>query len=128
MREHYRTAVLELITAGHKPAEVVSGLRKVLARRRHEGLYLSILRSVVKYLSVTQSAKVPQVTLAKENHETTYKKAIKRHLTTLSAPADYHTVIDETIVGGVVVEYQHQRIDASYKRALKTIFERSIAH
>jgi F0F1-type ATP synthase delta subunit len=123
MREHYITAFLDLIATGMSVEAAVAGLSRTLASRDHSRLLPAILRGAVRRLEGSEAG-TARVVIAKSQDVIALRTAIETHLVTLGASTDATITIDETIVGGVVVEHAHTRIDASWKTALRKLYER----
>jgi F0F1-type ATP synthase delta subunit len=124
MRDRYITATLELLREHHKVGEVVSGLRDVLVARNHERLLGVILRGVLRRLEDGASGATPKVVIAKEEDVKKQKSVIEAMLAELGAKDEPQVTVDPTLIGGVVVSNNYQRIDTSYKRALQSLYER----
>jgi F0F1-type ATP synthase delta subunit len=105
MHDLYVTAVVESLKAGHKPSEVFSGLKSVLARRGHERLLPRIVRTLEReVVRRTDSAVV--VSLLKE----------------MAVGEKPTVVIDETIIGGAKLRSGDTEIDATYKTTLINLY------
>lgn len=123
MKSHYIHATLELLATHDDVAAVFGGLQKTLEARGHSGLYAAVLRGVLRHLE-GETRGDARIYLARETDAAILTSTIEAHLKTLGSTGEQRTIIDPSLVGGVVVEKGHQRIDASYKRALKDLFER----
>lgn len=125
MREHYITATLDLLEAGHPVGEVFAGLRRVLGSRNHAQLLPGILRGILRRLSDRTVTAGTRVFVATIEDAATLAKEIELYLATLGGSGNAPVVVvDGTLIGGAVVEHNAARIDASYKRALLSLYER----
>lgn len=125
MREHYITATLALLKSGEPVSEVFAGLRRTLRAHDHEQLLLSIARGILRRLTDRTSAYDTRIVVASEHDVEVLAGEISAHLASLGVTkATPSVVVDTTLVGGVVVEHNARRIDASYKRALRSLYER----
>ncbi len=124
MRDRYITATLELLRDHQSVEIVVAGLRDVLKARNHERLLGVILRGVLRRLEDGVSGRTPQVVVASEGDVETQKNLIADLLKKLESNEAPRVVIDQTLIGGVVVSNNYQRIDTSYKRALQALYEK----
>lgn len=125
MREHYITATLDLLEAGHPVSEVLAGLQHTLSTHNHTQLLPGIIRGILRTLSDRTTATGTRVFVATAGDTTTLSKEIESYLRTLGGNTNTPTVVlDETLIGGAVVEHNAVRIDASYKRALRSLYER----
>lgn len=124
MRDRYITATLELLREHHEVAVVVRGLREVLVSRDHERLLEAILRGVLRHLEDGSSGAMPMVMVASEGDTVKYQAVIADLLSRLKAPVTPEVTIDRTLIGGVVVSSNYERIDTSYKRVLQALYEK----
>ncbi len=122
MREHYITAFLGLIATGMSVEAAVAGLSRTLTSRDHTRLLPSILRGALRRLEGSEAG-TARVVIARNEDVIALRATIETHLATLGASIDATITVDETIVGGVVVEHAHTRIDASWKTALRKLYE-----
>lgn len=119
MYRAYVTAFIEVLTT--TPVETaLAGLRAVLAARGHERLLAQILRATLRELEATRPRTV--VIVGNVADKERCAAAIKVALTTLGANAEPEVIVDDTLIGGTIVEHNHVRIDESYKRALTTLY------
>jgi len=123
MREHYITAFLDLIASGTSVEDAVRGLGSALAKRDHTRLLPSILRGALRQLEGTE-ATAARVIIARSEDVIALRASIEAHLATLGGNTDATITVDETIIGGVIVEHAHQRIDASWKTTLENLYRR----
>ncbi len=123
MREHYITALLDLIASGMSVDDAVRGLASALAKRDHTRLLPSILLGALRQLEGTEGS-TARVVIARNEDVIALRTAIEAHLAALGGNTDATITVDETIIGGVVVEHAHQRIDASWKTALENLYRR----
>lgn len=123
MKDHYINAVLTLLDAGTEPAEVVRGLQKTLTARKHEALLLPVLRSVERKLTNRLDTTTPILTVASKNAYQLETERIATAMQTLGVTEQPIVHYDDTLIGGVVLEHNYQRVDASYKQALRTLFQ-----
>lgn len=119
MKADYIKAVLELLKSGKDAQSVIKGLEKTLKAKGHERLLGAILRGVLRE-SAKNYAKAT-LTLAKVEDQEKLTEDIKEALTKLKVE-DYETVMDETITGGFIAEFNHERIDHSYKTKLVKLY------
>jgi len=65
---------------------------------------------------------IPLVVVANAND--VKSELVKNALLKLQADTEnFTTEIDESIIGGAVISYQHQMIDQSYKTKLKNLYQ-----
>ncbi|MFT5036655.1 MAG: F0F1-type ATP synthase delta subunit [Candidatus Azotimanducaceae bacterium] len=121
MKKHYVSAVLELLK-NEDASVVLTGLKDTLESKGHMSLYASILRAVLTQLEARDVSQLPQVTIASEEALKNQKTAIDAALKEIDAPAEFDTVVDESIIGGSVVSYNNVLLDQSYKSALTKLY------
>lgn len=129
MINKYAQAVVALLLAGKPVSEVLEGLKKSLAKNRHEKLFKKVLVAVSHTLDGRAGQKKSVVTLAREGDEKKYAKEIAEALSRLGvAEEPYEMVIDDTIIGGHMVASKDKRIDQSYKHALQKLYRSVVGH
>ncbi|MBY0309806.1 F0F1 ATP synthase subunit delta [Patescibacteria group bacterium] len=124
MKDRYITAILSLLREHHDAVSVIAGVRDVLTKRNHERLFPSIMRGVLRRLEDSVSGAEATVVVASEAELARNKEVIAKLLTSLEAKDEPRVVIDDSLIGGIIVSNNYQRIDTSYKRALASLYER----
>jgi F0F1-type ATP synthase delta subunit len=127
MHYSYIQAALKLLRDGQEAEVVVRGLRAVLAGRGCDNLLPRVLRGVLRELEGRFDPKTPHLTFAGAASEMRARAGAKQALAKLAARAEPMVAFDPTIVGGYVAEFNHVRIDASHKRALKELYRTATA-
>lgn len=122
MKDNYTQAVLELIEAGSPVDAVLVDMKKVMDRKGHASLYPSVLRSLVQKLESRQVAKMPTVVVSKADSES-LKKAPALLAQLGCTDKDFNTVVDPTLVGGLIVSHDHKMIDQSHKTKLRNLYQ-----
>lgn len=120
MKDNYVAAILELLKEGTDAKSIFAGLQDTLAKRGHQQLYPSILKTVQRILEA-QTLATATVAVASEADVKKFKTAIADSLSALNASSS-ETVIDQTLVGGFIVEANNTRIDNSYKKQLINMY------
>ena len=126
LEEVYARALDSSIRGGIKAEDVLPRLVTILKRRGHIKLLPKIARNLERLLEQHTRTKTANVRVAKKTHEEKYKKEIdnaRRELGLEKAT----TVLDETLIGGYVVEGGSKMIDASYKTALLKLYRTFIS-
>lgn len=124
MKDRYITAILSLLREQHEVDSVIAGVRDVLVKRNHERLFPSIMRGVLRRLEDSVGGSDATVVVASEAELERSKNVIKKLLASLDAKQEPKVITDTTLIGGVIVSNNYQRIDTSYKRALASLYER----
>lgn len=124
MKENYVQATLELIESGKDIDLVLSGLIDTLKKDGHMKLHSAILKVVLRTIEAQTIALVPVVTLNSEQSKVSLTNSIAQAITAIGGNTqEYLTKIDESIIGGFMVEYNHKQIDMSYKTKLSKLYQ-----
>ena len=123
MEKVYVQAVLELLESGSKVETVLGNLRAVMEKRGHAKALSTVLRAVVRALEQGTTESVATITVASDADVTALKADIKTALATLGADGAHTTVVDDTIIGGLIATYNHRQIDQSYRSKLVTLYQ-----
>ena len=121
MKNHYITATIELLHSGKEPAAVLGGLKKTLEARGHQALYPSILRGVERLLHAKNSQSAI-LAVAREKDVDTFKAAITAASKELDVADAPEVVVDDTLIGGFVLQTGTTRLDQSYKTKLVSLY------
>lgn len=121
MKDTYITAVLDLLAAGAPAAEVLGGLTRTLDGRGHNGLLPGILAGVLRQLEAGEAGETT-ITVAREADASSLREEIASALRELGADGEARTEVDDTLIGGFVVESGSKQLDASYKSKLVTLY------
>ena len=122
MKQAYITAIVDTLLTSKDVETVLKNAMALLSKKGHTRLWPAVLRGVVREFEKRSVEAVPQVMMAKESAE--QSEALKQALATLGATAAPKTVVDSTLIGGFLVQYQDRMIDASYKRALTDLYRK----
>ncbi len=121
MKNAYVTALTQSILAGTDIETALTRLRARLERQGHLRLYGQILKASARVLEAKLKETVPQVVVAKTG--AVNRETLMSAITRLSADqSTYEEQVDETIVGGFIVRFKDQVLDASYKRRLLDLY------
>ncbi len=123
LKQDYTQAALELLKENKDVSSVILGLRSQLERKGHMALYGGILKEILRKLLQHAEADKPLVTIARASDVEKEKERIAKLLKLITNEVDYVTAIDETLIGGAVVEYKSKIIDASYKKQLLALYK-----
>ena len=122
MKDTYATAVLELLNEGTPLDTVFSNLKIVTESRGHKALLPAVLTALLsKY---EQSERDNQPTVMVSNHKDATKNEVLVALKRLGAEnSTPKVVLDNTVIGGAIVTYNHKMIDQSYKTQLHNLYK-----
>ena len=124
MEKSYVQAVLELLESGSEIETVLGNLRTVMTDRGHVKALPVVLRDVLRALEQGTTESTATITIARTSDEAALKVDIKSALTTLGAKSDtYTTLVDDTIIGGIIATYNHRQIDQSYRSKLSNLYQ-----
>lgn len=121
MKQHYIDATLQMISEGKEISSILDGLQKIMEQKGHTSLFAAVLRGVLRVLE-TQKSTGTVVYVAKAGDETELADTIKAALAELEAVGEPTVVVDETLVGGAVVQSNNFVLDRSYKTALINLY------
>ena len=97
--------------------------------RGHAKALPIVLRAVVRLLEQQSDETTPLVTVARVSDKTTLATEIKTVLATLGAiSTEYTTVVDDTIIGGLIATYNHRQIDQSYRTKLVNLYQSIVSN
>jgi len=123
MEKVYVQAVMELLESGSKIETVLGNLRIVMEKRGHAKALPTVLRAVVRALEQGTMESVATITVARDSDVAALKADIKSALATLGADDSHTTIIDDTIIGGLIATYNHRQIDQSYRTKLSNLYQ-----
>lgn len=123
MEKVYVHAVMELLEGGSNIETVLGNLRIVMEKRGHAKVLPTVLRAVVRALEQGGAESVATITVAREADATALTADIKAALTALGADGAHTTIVDDTIIGGLIATYNHRQIDQSYRTKLLNLYQ-----
>jgi F0F1-type ATP synthase delta subunit len=126
MKDNYIKAALELVEAGTPVETLLQNMKQVMDRRGHASLHAAVLNGLILALEAKVQSQVPTVVIAKSDSDALSR--VESALAVLGHKAkDYRTVIDPSIVGGVIVSHNYKTIDQSYKTKLNNLYQSIIS-
>jgi F-type H+-transporting ATPase subunit delta len=125
MKTDYTQALLKTLQDGMLIDTALSGLKDALKKKHHEKLFAPVLLEVLRVLEAEKGTKTAEVRVAKTSDSLALKSQIEAVLQKLGVSKDtpVKEIVDETLIGGFVVTYNHKEHDASYKKSLKSLYE-----
>lgn len=103
---------------------LVKFLQEILALKGHQSLLPHILREYIKLQGEMHRKKSVIIRVA---HEKEKARAIEEARRELHVAAEAEEVIDESLVGGFVIESGEMLVDRSFRRALHDLYKRLVA-
>jgi F0F1-type ATP synthase delta subunit len=122
MKQAYITAIVDSLLTTKDVEVVLKNATALLSKKGHTRLWPAVLRGVVRELEKRTAEATPHVAVAKES--VLQSEALKQALASLGAIGVPKTVVDSSLIGGFLVQYQDRLIDASYKRALTDLYRK----
>jgi len=123
MKDTYQKAVLAHIKDGVAIETIVTGLDRVLALRGHQQLSGAIWQSVLRVIEAEKAAGSTVYVISLAAYQS-LKTQITKVLHAINAPDDVTVVVDQTLIGGFVVEGNSNRVDLSYKKQLVDLYRK----
>ena len=123
----YIQATYEVLRTRPDTHAVLDSLRAHLTAKGRMALYPSILRGLIKKVAYAEEHAKVRVITARDTDFETLRESITHHLTALDVSiADTVRIVDDTLIGGFVINMTHARIDRSYKHILLQAYRRLI--
>ena len=117
----YINATCSLLSDGKEFDGVINNLKEVLDAKGHQKLYRSILLGLQKKAERAANEHVATVTVAREKDLKDLKEKIEASIAEIDAE-NFQSSVDETLIGGYVVEHDNKVIDNSYKSRLVALY------
>lgn len=123
MKHNYVIAVASLLTQGMSVDVVLANLEQTLRKKGHLAIHKDILRGLQVELSRKKQSDTPIVSVARVVDAETLKSTIGSALAVLGEKSvATTTVIDETLIGGFILNHKGKTIDASHKNKLLSLY------
>lgn len=124
MKKAYIIALSDALLKGIEIDSVLSSTKQLLIKKGHGRLWPVILRGVLRELERRNHSDIPQITVATGTAEKNERliKALAAVGADTSSP--YQVSVDTTLIGGFIVRYRDQILDASYKKALTDLYRK----
>lgn len=125
MKDSYITAITEEILKGQNIDLVLKNAHSLILKKGHLRLWPLILRGVAREVEKKELAKQPKVVIAMT--KSLNKEAVSASLKKLGLDADinYKVKSDSTIIGGHIISHLDKMIDASFKRQLVELYQKT---
>ncbi len=123
LQHDYTTAVFSLLEEGKDCDALLTSLKEQLKRKGHQKLLPAILKGLVREIEHRDHAQIPDVRVARADDAVTHKARITDLLKQLTDVTEYTVTVDDTLIGGVVVEHNNTIIDASHKKQLLSLYQ-----
>lgn len=126
MENEYAQALWQMVEKGMKPKEAVSKLRETLVKHGREALLPRIARAFARIASREEAKKAVTVIVANEKQVTRALRAAKDALREIGVEAaDVRVRVDDSLIGGWRLEGSERLVDASYKKQLLSMYNRT---
>jgi F0F1-type ATP synthase delta subunit len=110
-----------------EPAALIANLQQVMQKRGHERLLPAVLRTILRERT-TSRAERTIVRVVNEASYQEYQNEITATLATIGAGNNPQVTTDDSLIGGYQVEANYQRVDASYKQQLLSLYRNITTH
>jgi len=126
MPESYARALLKVVADGQTPKKAVAALRDTLVRSGRERLLPKIARALSRIAARHERKDRVVLTVAREKDATRALKDLAETLSRMGVAAkDVEVDEDEHVVGGWRLEGKERLVDASYKKFLLDMYNRT---
>jgi len=126
MEKDYAQALWRMIGGGMTPGKAVRALQEVLQRNGRTSLLPRIGRAFARIAEREERRNAVVLTVAREKDEKSARRDMKKVLAESDAdPKDVETKIDGSLVGGWRLEGREHLFDASYKKFLLDMYNRT---
>ncbi len=126
MENAYAQALLRLLSKGVSPTDAVASVRKSLERTGRIMLIPKIGRAFAQAAERAREKSRMTVSVAHAGDRDVAEKEIRAVLSELSVSAkDLVTIVDESLIGGWRLEGREVLVDASFKKQLLTLYNRT---
>ncbi len=127
METAYAQALWNMVSGGMAPTKAVHALTDVLKTHGRESLLPRIGRAFARIAERESKRTGITLTVARSGDERSAKHAVKDVLAQLQVdPKEVQIVVDDSLIGGWRLEGKETLVDASYKRELLELFNRSV--
>ncbi|MDO8514850.1 MAG: F0F1 ATP synthase subunit delta [bacterium] len=128
METAYAMALWKMVAEGMDAKKAVHALIDVLAKNGRSSLTPRIARAFLRIAQRQLRKDAATLTVARDKDERYAKAAVKDVLEELGIVSkDLKTQVDDTLIGGWRLEAKGTLVDASYKKQLIELYNRSTA-
>ena len=124
---HYAEALYSVITDHPKDEEkLIGNFVETLKANGHTHFLPRIIRSILRYHARDEKARTISITSAKELSEKDTQEILRKEPFKNLLSASHRRVeriVDDSVIGGVIVRAKAVRVDTSYKRALIELYQ-----
>lgn len=120
----YIQATYEVLKDSTDSAKLLNALREYLKKRGLSKLHAPILRGLLEKMRRSTALVKPKVLIAREKDLKEHSHEINVFFTKHLFDTDHSTEIDETLIGGFIIEAQNIRVDKSHKNKLLQAYQR----
>jgi F0F1-type ATP synthase delta subunit len=123
MEQEYAQALWQIIEKGTEPKKALHALVESLKVRGREALLPRISRAFERLAQREMRKNALVVSIAKEKDATAAKREVKKILAEIGADSkDIEMQIDETLIGGWLLEGNGMFVDNSFKKSLLEMY------
>lgn len=126
MEHTYAKALWKMVEGGMTPKQGVATLHAYLTGRGRASLLPRIGRALARIASRERAKNTIVLSVARDKDVASAKRASANFLKELgAAPDDLEVRVDESLIGGWRLLGREQLLDASFKKSLLSIYNRS---
>ncbi len=127
MEQAYAQALWKMVEGGMSPVKAVHALRDLLKARGREALLPRIGRTFARIAQREGKRTGVTLSVAREKDERAAKSAVKTILEEIGVePKEVNILVDDSLIGGWRLEGKETLVDASHKKELLELFNRSV--
>ena len=128
MEHSYAQALLQIIQSGMAPKKAVQALYDLLVSRGRTALMPRIARALTRMVSREEARNSVVLSVAREKEAAKAKRDARSYLFEMDVKAgDVSINLDDSLIGGWRLEGKERLLDASWKKDLLSIYNRSTA-
>lgn len=124
----YIQATYDVLQKQPDNTETFDALKIYLKSRGLMKLYPSILRGLMEMERRTLKSSIPKIIVARKEDFKKHAQEIEKYLESMSSGTAHEGVIDESCIGGFIIQTKDKKIDHSYKQKLLHAYQRVTTH
>lgn len=125
MEQEYAMALWKVIEGGKEPKAAVTALREALERRGRTALLSRIGRAFGRFAAREHEKNILRISLSNIRDERAHKEAVSALSKLDISGKDIEVRADDSLIGGWRFEGRGRLLDASFKKHLLSIYNRT---
>jgi F0F1-type ATP synthase delta subunit len=128
METFYAQSLWQMIQRGMAPKKAIDALHESLVVRGRQALMPRIARAFTRIAARDEERNGVVLSIAHENDERKAMREAKEVLSEMDVAVDDMSVkVDDSLIGGWRLEGREMLVDASFKKSLLEMYNRSVA-